>query len=503
MHTHPLIAGIDVGTTNVKALIAEPDGTVRALASAPTPTQHPRPGWASFDPDEIWSTVCEVLTRATGALSEPDRIASVAVASVGETAFPVDADGQALDQGIAWFDTRSQPQADWLREHIGAERIYETCRMSIQPIYGLCKLLWLRDNRPDTLARTSAWLNVADYVAFRLSGAQATDPSLASRALMFDVDQFDWALDLLNDCGIDPGLLSPLERSGEAIGTVLSSAAKQTGLPEGAIVATGGHDHICGALAVGVTEPGTVLNSLGTAEAHLVPIDRPLNRPEVARQGYSVGGHVARDRYYAIGGLYTSGGSVNWVNKLLGTRDIDPGEAASSVPAGCGGVYFMPHLRIANPPFGDAPSRGAFVGLTGDVDRSVMYRAVLEGIAFESKLCLDGLLSYAEQTPDTLIAIGGSTRNHLLMQIKASVYRTPITVSETEEGTALGAAILGGLGSGIYSDTQHVRETVERRSRQIEPDVSLASRYAELFETYAQIYPSLKELNARIESQNT
>lgn len=502
MESNPLIAGLDVGTTNVKALIAEPNGHVLATASVPTPTNHPQPGWAHYEPEDIWSSACQALRQATSKVPEPDRIAGIAVASIGETAFPVNQAGQTTFPGIAWYDTRARTQCDWLVEHIGAERIYATCRMSIQPIYGLCKMLWLRDNEPRAFSDAVCWLNTADYVAFRLSGEKATDPSLASRALLFDVDRFAWARSLLEDCGLSPELLAPLHRSGTAIGTVLPDVAEATGIPSSAQVSTGGHDHVVGALGVGVTEPGTVLNSLGTAEALFLPILSPLNRPEMAQKGYSVGGHVAWDRFYAIGGLYSSGGSVNWVKSLLG--DLNHRtllESASNVEPGSLGVLFLPHLRIANPPFGDAPSRGAFVGLSGDVDKGILYRAVLEGIAMEAKLCLGGLLDYAElENPDRIIAIGGSTRNDLLMQIKASVYDRAITVSSVEEGTALGAALLGGLGAGVYSDLEDISTTVERRTRTIESDPGLVSRYAELFETYAQVYPSLKELNSQIDA---
>jgi xylulokinase len=504
MTSSPLIAGLDVGTTNIKALIADFDGTVLSIASVPTPTHYPEPGWAYYEPTEVWTSVCDVLLKATSFLKESSRIVSIAVASVGETAYPVDRDGLATHHGIAWFDTRAKTQADWLTENIGAERIYRSCRMSIQPIYGLCKLLWMRDNEPYALAKTASWLNTADFIAFRLSGEKATDPSLASRALLFDVDKYAWASDILLDCGLSPDLLAPLKRSGTAIGTVLPDVARIIGLPVSAVVTTGGHDHVCGALGVGVVDPGTVLNSLGTAEAHFIPIDKPLMQPEVAAQGYSVGGHVAWGRYYAIGGLYSSGGSVDWVKSLLGNLDhAELLQMASVVPPGSQGVCFLPHLRIANPPFGDAPSRGAFVGLTGDVNRGTLYRAVLEGIAFEAKLCLDGLLSYAGIADvSRIVAIGGSTRNDLLMSIKASIYGEPITIPETEEATALGAAILGGLGADVYQNIDDVRSSVIQRVRLVEPERELMQAYEERFSTYKYVYPSLKDLNARIDNEN-
>lgn len=498
MTDSPLIAGLDVGTTNVKALIAEPDGTVVALASTPTPCRRPEPGRAHYEPDEIWNGVLRVLREATSQIREPARIMGLAVASVGETGFPVDASGEPAYPGIAWFDTRSEPQARWLKDEVGDDRIYNTCRMPIQPIFGLCKLLWLRDNAPDAFKRTATWLNTADFVAFRLSGEKATDYSLASRTLLFDIAAHSWSAYLLNLANLSPNTLAPLVRSGTPLGQILPHVADATGLPKTCTVAVGGHDHICGALGVGVVEPGDVLNSLGTAEAVFVPTERPTNDPVLGRQGYSVGSHVAWDRYYLIGGLYSSGDSVDWVSRLLGNLDREDLLArAKQSPPGAGGVTFLPHLRMANPPFGDAPSRAAFIGLTGDTEPSDVYRAVLEGISFESRLCLDGMRNAAPA--GRIIAIGGSTRNDLLMEIKSSIFGRPITIAQTEEAVALGAAVLGGLGAGTYSDIDHAVASLKVETRTIDPDPLLVERYETLFgSVYRHLYPSLSQLNERI-----
>ena len=498
MSPSPLIAGLDVGTTNIKVVIAQPDGTVLTVASCATPSHHPKPGWAYYDPEEIWAATVEVLTAATSDIDEPARIAGIAVASVGETGYPVDNDGHPTHHAIAWFDTRSEAQAIRIKQEIGDDLIYETCRMPIKPIFGLCKLLWIRDNEPEAFARTASWLNTADYIAFRLSGEKATDPSLASRTLCFDISKLDWSTPVLDKAGLAHGLMPPIHRSGTALGHIRPGVADQTGLPPSCTVSTGGHDHVCGALAVGVVNPGTVLNSLGTAEAVFLPTHEPVNAPDLGEQGYSVGGHVAWDRYYALGGLYSSGGSVDWVSGLLGRLDRQELLAlARKTSPGCGGVTFLPHLRMSNPPYGDAPSRAAFVGLTGDTDSATLYRSVLEGIAFESHLCLNGLASVGPI--DRIVAIGGSTRNDLLMQIKANVYGRPVTIAKTEEAVALGAAILGGLGAGIYADLDDVITRIRINTKMVDPDPRLATRYADLFENvYKHLYPPLSDLSQRI-----
>ncbi|MBK8045893.1 MAG: carbohydrate kinase [Anaerolineales bacterium] len=419
MLNNPLLVGIDFGTTNIKAIVFDPTGRVLAGASAPTPTYYPRPGWAYFDPDEVWKNTTTLLREVTSKVDR-DRIVSIGVTSVGESAVPLDANDRPVYPAIAWFDGRTEPQGRWLAEHIGADRLFRSSGLPLESIYSLNKLLWLREHEPDAFARMRVWLYMADYIAYRLSGVAATDYSLASRTLMLDLHQLRWNTELLDDLGMRTDFLPPLLPSGTSLGPVRPAAAAETGLPLTTVIAVGGHDHVCGALAIGVTQSGTMLNSLGTAEAIFLPLKEPLADPQVGVQGYSQGAHVAGG-YYVFGGQYTSGACVDWFrNAIGGGADYDTLMAeAAQVPAGSLGVTFLPHLRLANAPYVDPKSRGAFVGLSTDVTRGVLFRAVLEGIALEARNSLTPLLRHVGLSGlNTIYAIGGVTRNKLQMQIR-------------------------------------------------------------------------------------
>lgn len=500
--TEPLLVGVDVGTTNTKAVVFDQQGRTVAAASISTPTYYPQPTWAYYKPEELWQSTVGALRQVTARLEDPGRIASIAITSMGEAAVPLDSQGQALYDAIAWFDRRTLPQVAWLDRTIGRDRLFNITGLSLQPIFGLCKILWLKENEPDIFKRMSLWLNVADYIAYRLSGVPATDYSLGSRTMAMDLNQLHWADDLLHEVGVRPEIFAPLAWSGFPLGPVTADSARETGLPPGVQVTVGGHDHVCGALAVGVTEPGAMLNSMGTAEAVFLPLAKPLADPRVSRQGYTQGAHVVAGHYYVLGGLYTSGICVDWLREIMGS-DADYGTliaAAEQVAPASLGTMFLPHLRLANAPHDDPRGRGAFIGLSTDIKRGELFRAVLEGLAYECRYSLESILEYPGVAPLRSISmIGGSTRNSLLMQIKASVLNQPIKVVEVTEATTLGAAILGGLGSGVFSDVTAALAQLSYAQVVVEPDGADAAVYERYFrKVYQQLYLTLRSLHHTI-----
>ena len=502
MADQPLLAGIDIGTTNIKAVIFEPTGSVVAGASVSTPIHYPQPGWAYYDPTELWQAAATVLRQATDQIADTGRIVSVAVASAGEAAVPLDAQGRPTYDAIAWFDQRTQPQTEWLAHAIGQDRLFEISGLSLQPIFGLCKLLWIKENQPEAFARTVRWLNLADYIAYKLCGVPATDYSLASRTLVLDLQKLQWHEPLIREVGLRPDLFAPLCPSGAVLGHITPAAAQETGLPTTVQVAAGGHDHVCGALAVGVTQPGLMLNSMGTAEAIFLPLEKPLLDLAMGQQGYTQGAHVVAGQYYVLIGLYTSGACVDWLREIMGETTDFTGliAEAEQVPPGSLGVCFLPHLRFANPPHDDPKGRGAFIGLSTDAKRGVLFRALLEGLAYEARYSLETLLAYPGMAPlqQTYVS-GGSTRNRLLVQLRATILNQPLIMVDVAEATSLGAAILGGLGAGIYADTTSVGNTIRHNRITIDPVPDNVPVYNAYFEqVYKHIYASLRDLHHRV-----
>jgi len=497
-----LLLGIDAGTSRVRAIVFTPEGRPVAEGSRPTPVEQPRPGWAEHDPEALWRAVRGALCDATAQIVEPARIAGLAVASVGEAFVALDAQGRPTCPAIAWYDERPKAELARLAATIGKERLHGLTGLAADPTFSLCKLLWLKANQPDALARTALWLNVAHYLAWRLTGVAACDLSLASRTLALDLEHRTWAADLIREAGLDPAIFAPIRPWGTLLGRVTAEAAAATGLSPGCAVGVAGHDHITGALAARALAPGVLLNSLGSAEALTLALERPSPAPELLARGYSQGVvEVAGQTpvHYVLGGFPTSGACIEWFRALF-AADL-PHERliadAEVEPPGCRGVTFVPDLRGRISPLPDPEARGAWFGLRADATRATLYRAVLEGLAFEARLTLDDLAALPGLQPIVQIrAIGGNTRNRLLLRIKASVYRRPIVATEMAEATALGAALLGGLAAGLFPDLASALASLAGAAATIPPEPAWVGRYDRHYRAvYRPAYAALRPLH--------
>lgn len=474
MTAEALLAGVDVGTTHVKAGVYEPGGRAVAVAAVATPVRSREPGRADHDAEALWDAVATALRDAVDRVEAPTRIAGVAVASMAEAGVPLDSTGTPTAPVIAWFDRRSEAQARRLADTLGADRLRAVTGVPPQPIYGICKLAWLAEHDPEAFARTRTWLNVADYVAYRLCGHQATDLSLATRTGALDLRARRWSSEVLDAAEIPATLFAPLVTSGTGLGRVTRSVARATGLPEHTVVGAGGHDHVCGALAAGVTDPGRALDSMGTAESLLVPLTAPLPT-DATTPRFSQGVHVAADRWYAAAGVHASGASLEWALRVLdGDRAALLAEAGAA-PPGAHGVVFAPHLALAGVVDG-AP--GALVGLAPDTERGAVTRAVLEGLAVAAGDVLARLIAQAGLPhPPSVRVIGGGARTPLLLAIKAAVTGWTLHRPETTEAAALGAALLGGVAAGVYPGTDAAMSAVEHGGEDVVADPDAVAAY--------------------------
>jgi xylulokinase len=495
MPDEPLLLGIDVGTTNCKALVFDTAGRPLAAALAPTPTLSPRPGWAEYDPEAIWSTVATVVRQALGQI-DAARVRGVAVASMGEAGLLLDGAGRPLTPVLAWYDSRSDPYYRWWLDHIGADSFLPVAGNRPNPIFSVFKLMWLRDHAPTAYAAAARWLHMADYVAFRLCGAQATDYSLATRTMLLDLPRLRWSEPIIAAAGLRGDLLPEAVPAGTRVGAVHAAAAAATGLPLGIAVGVGGHDHICGALAAGACAEGIGLDSMGTAEPAFLPLDRL--RLDTAAGRCSFGAHVVPGKYYAAKGLRVSGAATAWAGQLLAFTGDPAGAAyermlaaAAQAPPGSRGAMFLPRLA--------AIDRGAFVGLTADIGPAELGRAVYEGLAYEWRGNLETIEAAVGIRAWAIRLIGGGARAAVWVQIKADVLGRPLHVLGQSESVARGAALLGGIAAGVYRDAPAAALAVRHHEQEVTPDPARAAFYDRRYrEVYVRLAPALGELHELI-----
>jgi len=506
------ILGIDLGSTSLKAVIFDLAGNVIARGSQPTERYHPEPDhpeWTVWQPEQIWGGTAAAIKEAVSQVGDPRRIRGLAVTGMGMDGVPMDGDGHWLYPFISWHDPRTEPQFRWWQEHIGAEKQFSIGGNVLWRFNTALRLRWMAEHKPEILARTDKWLLIEDFLNYMLCRRQATDYTMASCTLLFDQHRQNWSDEILRLSDIDRRLLPDVFPSGTVLGEVCAEASAATGLPAGTPVVLGGHDMLCSALPVGAFKPGVVLDVTGTWEIVLTASLAPALTPEVQKAAMNVESHVARNTYVAWGSTVASdmlewyrqeyGGEAKLRTQQEGGIDWDylmaQAEAAS---VGSRGVMFLPHLSSAYCPVVDARSLGAFVGLSNFATKGDMLRAMIEGLDYQFRDIIEVLEKGLSVQADRIVAVGGAVRNKFWMQNKADVTGRPIDVPDVEEATPLGAALLAGIGVGLYRDEQDAFEHVYKPGVTYTPDPARVAQYVKYFDIYRQLYPTLMPISHQL-----
>ena len=451
------LVGLDVGTSAVKGVAIDEEGRVLATASAEYPLSTPHPGWAEQDPELWWQAAQDVLARLPeGPLGLSGQMHGLV--TLGD-------DGRVLRPAILWNDQRTAAECAEIEERVGLERLIELTGNRALPGFTAPKLLWLRHHEPDVYARIRHVLLPKDYVRFRLTGERAIDVADASGTLLFDVARRSWSEEV---CA---ALEVPLEW--------LPPAAESTEV-------AGAGDQAAAALGVGVARPGRVSVVLGTSGVVFAAL--PAYAPD-AEARVHVFCHALPDTWHAMGVMLSAAGSAAWLRHALQAdlQTLDA-EAAVWVP-GAEGLLFAPYLAGERTPHPDPAARGAFVGLSLRHDRGALWRAMLEGVAFGLRDSLE-LLRELGARPEAGRVSGGGARSGLWLSIVASVLGLPLELTESEEGSAFGAALLAGVRAGVFPDAEEAVARSVRVRETIEPIWDYEAGYAR----YRELYPTLRPL---------
>ncbi len=499
------LIGLDIGTTGCKAIIFDEAGCILSQASREYPILTPAPNWAEQDAEHVWSLACDALKEAvTTNPGEPPR--AMALSCQGEAVMPVDANGRALRHAILGMDTRTGAENQWLVEQFGAETLFARTGMPVHTINTLPKLLWLQRHESELWKQADQFLLYEDFFLRRLTGRASISPCLASRTQMYDLTAGDWAGDILDRCGIEPVRLAPLAVAGEAVGCLRADLAAELGLKAEILLACGGHDQACAALGSGVIREGLAMVSTGTAEVVEVAMRKPALTDTVRKAGISVYRHAVPGLYVAMTLNHSGGLLLRWFRDTLGKWELEQARRTgrdaydlmlAGAPEGPTRLMVLPHFAGSGTPTLDTSSRGAILGLTFATDLPALAKAILEGLTFELRINLD-LLRDSGITIRELHAVGGGARSPLWLQLKADVGQVPLRVPQVTEAACLGAALLAGVAGGVYPDVETAAARTVRMGRAIAPDPQSRLAYDRRFETYKQLYPTLKNLQERL-----
>ena len=490
----PYLLGIDIGTTNLKANLYDTDGRRVAAASRPTVAERRHPGnpeWAEYSPDTLWQATVDNIREVVGQVPEPGQIKALAVVGMGEPIIPVDRGGDWRYPAICWFDRRTEPQAQWWREQFGARRVYRITGQPVSFFLSLNAMLWLREHQPEAFRGAHRWLVVEDYVMFKLTGEYATDYSIASRTMGFDVHRKCWSEEIFAAADLDSAAMAVPYPSGSAVGGgVTRTAAEATGLAPGTIVATGGHDHGCTSLPANVLGPDSVLNSTGTADVMLGVLPEARLSDAAHDAAIPVYPHPLPDRYQVMDCILFGATALDWYLERFGgdlrARAAKTGgnvydlllERAEQAEPRARGLIWLPNVR-GTPT--DPAVRGAFVGIRESHSGGDFVRAILEGICYEVRARIDQFECLFGTDVQRVVAVGGASRSPFWSQLRADVTGRTVEVLATEEAASLGGAMLAGIAAGIYPDHEAAVRQVYRVRRRFTPDPARRAQYDDCF----------------------
>ena len=450
--------GLDIGTTNIKMTLADGEGKVVESRSHPLGMSSPGPAWAEQDPEDWWTGVTELLSSVPGNV----RVVGIGLSGQMHTLVPVDRDGRVLRKAILWCDQRTAAECAEAEAALGGEsRVVEMTGNLIYPGFTLPKILWIRKHEPEVYRKIATCYIAKDYIGWRLTGERASEWSDASGSACWDVSARKWRSDLLEALGVDEGWLPPVKGSAEIRGTLRPELARRLGWGETNVVC-GGADNAVSAFGLGIGSPGDCMISIGTSGTVLAITESTAPDPTGRLHFFN---SVLPGQSYYMGCMLAAAASLNWFRDVAG-RDLtwdDIGKAVEETPPGAGGMLWLPYLNGERTPHRNPNARGVLYGLSSMSDRRHVFRAVMEGITYGLR---DSFELVRAATPvKRVIMAGGGAKSAVWRKMTASMMGFPVSVPETEEGGAYGAAMLAALGGGLSPDDvrgwTRILETVE------------------------------------------
>lgn len=483
-----LYIGVDLGTSAVKLLLMNEDGKIENIASREYLLYFPNPGWSEQNPQDWFDQSMEGIKELLAGYPK-EEVAGISFGGQMHGLVVLDEQDQVIRPAILWNDGRTGKETEYLNQVIGKERLSEYTANIAFAGFTAPKILWMKEHEPENFGKIRKIMLPKDYLAYRLSGSFCTDVSDASGMLLMDVKNRRWSEEMLKICGITEEMLPKLYESYEVVGTLKAEITKDLGLSENVKVIAGAGDNAAAAVGTGTVGDGRCNISLGTSGTIFI-----------SSRNFGVDEHNAlhsfahADGNYHLMGCMLSAASCNkwWSEEILKTKDFKA-EQEGICRLGENHVFYLPYLMGERSPHNNPDARAMFIGMSMDTTREEMTQAVLEGVAFGLRDSLEVARSLGIQLERTKIC-GGGAKSPLWKKMIANIMNLKVDVIESEEGPALGAAMLAAVGCGAYPDVETVAEKVVKVIDTIEPEADLVQKYEERYQEFRKIYPAVKEL---------
>jgi xylulokinase len=493
------LLGIDVGTTGCKAAVFSREGQQLASAYEEYDNLRPKPGWAELDAAEVWGKVKATVRRVVSDVAS-DPIEALAVSSLGEAMVPVTADRQVLGPSILNFDARGEEYLGSLGNVIGDDRLYRINGNTLGNHYGLTKLMWIKEHQPDLYERAHKFLLWGSFVPFMLGAEPVVDYSLANRTLLFDIDRQAWSEELLELAALDRSKLPDTALSGTVIGTVSEGVASELGLPANVSIVTGAHDQCANAVGCGVIQEGQAVYGMGTFMC-ITPVFSRQREPAVMiARGVNTEHHAVPGKFVSF--IYNQGGSlVKWFRDTFAAVEHRHAEQAgrdlyedlfAEIPEGASPTVVLPHFATTGPPEFVSDSSGVIAGLRLETSRGDILKGIVEGVTYYLLECVESLPPTGIEIAEYRAA-GGGSKSDAWLQMTADILQRPLVRPRVTEAGALGAAIIAGVGCGVFPSYQAGVEAMVSLERTFEPDPQKRELYARRFEKYKKLWPLMAD----------
>jgi xylulokinase len=477
--------GIDLGTSSLKAVLLDDQGSTVVTASADYPLLKPQPSWREQNPQDWWEALCQAVGEVLAGISNAD-VHGVAVSGQINGAVFVNPQGQLLRPAMIWLDQRAQAECDQVNEQVD-DLFRRRAVVHLNPVITLGKVLWVRRHQPEIYAQARL-LAPKDWLNFRLTGELKAEISDASTTGAFDLYERCWSAEIQQRLGLKAELFLPLIESHEQVGQVTGEAAAATGLAVGTPVFGGGGDIPCMVLGSGVVAPGIVSVGIGTAGHATAYAD---SMDDAAYNQLWPMCHTLPGKYAWLGCTFTGGASLTWFRDVFGSTYEQLIQEAEAVPQGAEGLVYMPWLEGAGTPNPDASARAGLLGLSLRHTRGHMVRALMEGVAFDLRHSLECFKSLGLPIKEIRMGEGGS-RSLLWRQIHADVFGHDLRLIETEDLSAVGAGLLAAVSGGLFPDFESACQAVIKLGETVYCDAGRAASYQEAYERYCRLYPMLQ-----------